>query len=270
VVAAAATEELRREVAALDWYHTLELAPGIVTPGWFDLRGMVEEAPLPASLSEKRCLDVGTFDGFWAFEMERRGAEDVVAIDVLDPKAWDWPVESDPATIDAIGHRKAGGAGFEVAHRALRSSVERLELSVYDLDPDRVGKFDLVYVGSLLMHLRDPVRALERVRSVCQEQLVVVDNIDLVLSLIHPRKPVALLDGRGRPWWWRANVACLVSMVEAAGFELIGEPRRLYMTPGRGQPLARRPRFLLSRAGREALLVAWRGDPHAALAAAPR
>ena len=36
---------------------------------------------LPESLAGVRALDIGTFDGFWAFEMERRGAE-VVAIDI--------------------------------------------------------------------------------------------------------------------------------------------------------------------------------------------
>ena len=28
--------DLRRRIAELDWYHTIELAPGVVTPGWFD------------------------------------------------------------------------------------------------------------------------------------------------------------------------------------------------------------------------------------------
>jgi hypothetical protein len=39
-----------------------------------------------------------------------------------------------------------------------------------------VGRFDLVYLGSLLVHLRDPVRALECVRSVCDGLLIVVST----------------------------------------------------------------------------------------------
>src|SRR4051794_41962593 len=54
------------------WYHTLEVAPGVVTPGWFDLRPIVDKMPWP-DVRGKRCLDVGTFDGFLAFELERRG-----------------------------------------------------------------------------------------------------------------------------------------------------------------------------------------------------
>src|SRR5882762_3529258 len=84
-----------------DWYHTIELAPGLVTPGWFDTREVARELPIPETLAGMRCLDVATFDGFWAFEMERRGAEEVVAIDLLDLVGADWPPNTDPETIGA-------------------------------------------------------------------------------------------------------------------------------------------------------------------------
>jgi tRNA (mo5U34)-methyltransferase len=258
-------------VAALEWYHTIELRPGVVTPGWNDTRPIVGEIPFPASLEGKRCLDVGTFDGFWAFEMERRGAAEVVAIDILDPAGWDWPAGSEDEVVAAIGRRKARGRGFEIAHRELGSSVTRLERSVYDLTEQEVGRFDLVYLGSLLVHLRDPVRALERLRDVCDGAMIVVDGIDLLLSLLLPRRPVATLDGRGRPWWWYPNQAAMARMIEAAGFEVVEGPRRIYMPPGTGQSRAPlRPRLLATREGRQALVVARRGDPHAVVVARPR
>ena len=67
------------------WYHTIELAPGVETPGWFDLRPIVDQLPWP-DVRGKRCLDVGTYDGFLAFEMERRGASVVVATDIAEPR----------------------------------------------------------------------------------------------------------------------------------------------------------------------------------------
>lgn len=259
---------LADEVAQLDWYHTLELAPGVVTPGWQDTRPVAGGLPWP-DLRGLRCLDVGTFDGFWAFELERRGGE-TVAVDVLDPEEWDWPHGSDPAVKAAIGARKARGRGFEIAQAALGTRVERLECSVYDLDPETHGRFDFVYVGSLLVHLRDPVRALERVRAVCAGTLMVVDGIDLLLTLAHPTRAVATLDGRGRPWWWHVNQAGLRQLVEAAGFTVTHGPRRLFIPPGAGQPVAKvQPKRLLSRQGRQGLVHAWRGDPHAVVLAQP-
>ena len=262
---------LSEEIAQLDWYHTLELAPGVVTPGWLDTRAIVDRIPFPESLAGKRCLDVGTFNGFWAFEMERRGAEQVVAIDVLEPRAWDWPARAEQQTIDAIATRQAGGRGFDIAKRELGSAVERLDRSVYELDPDELGTFDVVYLGSLLIHLRDPVRALERVRAVCSGTLIVVDGIDPFLSLVMRRRPVATLEGLARPWWWYPNVAALVRMVEGAGFDLVSPPRRLYVPPGSGWHLRRfrSPWALRNREGRYALMVAWKGDPHLVLEARP-
>jgi tRNA (mo5U34)-methyltransferase len=264
------TEGELRSALDREWYHTIELAPGIVTPGWFDTRGVAATLPWPA-LEGKRCLDVATFDGFWAFEMERRGAAQVHAIDVLDPRAWDWPATASDHTVAAIGRRKEEGRGFEVARSALGSKVQFEERSVYDLDPRDVGEFDFVYVGSLLIHLRDPIRALERVRSVCRGQLLLVDNVDLRLTLLHPRQAVASFDGQGRPWWWKGNVAGLARMVRGAGFELARPPKRLYMQPGLGHPKWKTlgPRALRTEEGRHLALTALKGDPHVAILARP-
>ena len=261
------TEEVEflRDVEANEWYHTFELAPGIETPGWFDLRTVVKDVPFPQSLKGKRCLDVGTFDGFWAFEMEGRGGE-VMAIDVLDPLQWDWPAGSEQATVEAINARKRGGRGFELVAQIRGSTVDRRQLSVYDLGPDELGTFDLVYLGSLLLHLRDPVMALERVRSVCSGTLIVCDAISPLYSLIP--EPLATLDGNGRPWWWRPNVRALERMIEAAGFQLVGKTKRIQMPAGRGRPAPRvTPSVLRTRAGRRELRDVRRGEPHAVVKA---
>jgi tRNA (mo5U34)-methyltransferase len=258
------TSALRERVSQLEWYHTLELAPGVVTPGWFDTRTIPAKLPYPASLQGKRCLDIGTFDGFWAFELERRGADEVVAIDVIDPLGWDWPAGSADETIRAIGRRKGRGEGFTVAAQAFGSKVRRLERSVYQLDPSEDGLFDFVYLGSLLLHLRDPVGALMRVRSVCTGQLLVVDAVDLGLSLSHPRRPMATLDAVGQPWWWKPNLAGLARMVEASGFRVVGRPTRFLMPAGPAQPPVKSSaRIIRHRSGREALMRRRFGDPHA-------
>jgi len=255
--------DLAGTVQAREWYHTIDLAPGITTPGWFDLRDVAGRLPWPP-VHGARCLDVGTFDGFWAFEMERLGASEVVAIDILDPRQWDWPANARQAVMDELGRRKGQGEGFEVARAALGSSVKRLEMNVYDLDPEAVGLFDVVYLGSILLHLRDPVQALDRVRSVCRGYVLSVDTFDVPLSVLHPRRPVASLDGIGRPWWWRANLAGIRRMIEASGMTVMAR-RRTLMPPGAGQPkLPIRVSMLRHAAGRNALMCSRVGDPHVA------
>jgi tRNA (mo5U34)-methyltransferase len=265
--------QLGRQLIASNprWYHTMELLPGTVTPGWFDLRPILDRMPWP-DVAGKRCLDVGPYDGFLSFELERRGAREVVAIDVPDFAGWDWPVRkrhSGPAVLRAQGVA-ATGAGFEIARRCLGSSVERRELSVYDLDPDTVGNFDVVTCGSLLLHLKDPVRALEAIRSVCGGVFLSAEQIDVGMSLRHRRRAAAALLAGERCQWWVPNLAAYRALVAAAGFE-IEQASSPYAIPlGKGHPAASAPpwRGLRSRLGTR-LLTRGTGVAHAALLAHP-
>ena len=205
--------------------------------------------------------------------MERRGAAEVVAIDILDPRRWDWPANSTRGGgRSARASASAAAPASSSPARRFGSAVERRELSVYELDPGEVGSFDFVYVGSLLLHLRDPVGALAAVRSVCAGDAVIVDAIDLAKTLRFPRQPVATLDGRGRPWWWKPNLAALARLAEAAGFELAAPPRRLYMPPGEGHPrrLTRPAPAALGRGSRAAARELARRPARRARPCAPR
>ena len=253
------------------WYHTLDLPGGVVTPGWFDLRAVAQRLPWP-DVRGKRCLDVGTYDGFFAFELERRGAAEVVAVDVPDHADWDWPPDvraQGPVRLaELAGPEK--GRGFEIARAALGSSVEKVAMTIYELDPERLGTFDVVVCGSLLLHLRDPLRALEAIRGVCGGVLLSSEEIDLALSLRHPRRPVARINGSGDlAQWWVPNVAGHRRMVFAAGFRIVAAMRPYSDPFGVSHPLGSDVRTRLRAAGRKAL-TGNNGVPHAALLAAPR
>jgi tRNA (mo5U34)-methyltransferase len=270
------TETLSTQAADLDWYHVLELPGGVVTNGHFDCRPVVSKVPLPASLEGKRVLDVGTWDGFWAFEMERRGAAEVVAVDLEDPGQWDWPPQSrtghglDQAYLE---HVKRGNRAFELARDAYGSKVDRRLISVYDLSPETVGTFDFCYLGTLLMHLRDPVRALDALRSVCTGEAVIADGVDAVPSYLRPFTPVMRLEGLDRPWWWQPNRAGFLRMLRSAGWEIQETTGVYYLPTGPAHP---RPGFgpemlkaAFSAHGRERLIVRFMGVPHVAARVRP-
>lgn len=198
------------------WYHTIELPNGVVTPGRFDHRPLVPSYGLPADLSGKRALDVATFDGFWAFELERRGAK-VVAIDVDSTRDVDFPTQV-RALVNHVPDMPAIGEGFRLAAAALNSSVERIPCSVYDLSPDKVGDFDFVHCGDLLLHLRDPLTALERMRSVASGQFLLSDAIDLHAPQGGPGPTTRYLGGWDDVVWWLPSLDALAQMVVDAGF----------------------------------------------------
>jgi tRNA (mo5U34)-methyltransferase len=209
------------------WYHTMEVAPGVTTPGYFDLRPVVDRLPWP-DLRGKRCLDVATYDGFFAFEMERRGAAEVVAIDIADPMDHDWPLDfraTAPREIEKFGILPSG-SGFRAAAAINGSKVEWRALSVYDLSPAAVGRFDFVLCGSLLIHLRDPLRALAGIRSVTTGNFMSSDQIAVALSLLAPRRPMFTLNGSGSLCqWFNFNAAGHEKLLSAAGFEIIARGR---------------------------------------------
>ena len=245
-------------VEDLRWYHTLELPGGVVTPGEYDLRPIVDRLPWPSSLAGMRCLDVGSRDGFYAFEMERRGAAEVVSLDVDDPAAYHLP-EPAPVGGDPAAEVEAGKRAFEAASAALGSNVNRVYRSVYDVDPAEVGTFDLVVVGTLLLHLRDPIRALEAIRACTRGRLIVNDVVAAGAITLH-RRPMAELLMRDGPFWWVANPAGLRRMVEAAGFRVVDDSRPYVVPWGAGgqrlslrrtfsRPLTDIPRRLIHRRG---------------------
>jgi tRNA (mo5U34)-methyltransferase len=220
--------DLRAEVARYPWYHSLDLGHGVVTEGMFDHRPVLDRYPLPDDLTGKRCLDVGTMDGFWAFEMERRGAAAVTAIDLDDPDDLDWPASLRSTHERALDETKA--ERFALASQALGSRVERVPLSAYELGPE-LGRFDFVFCGDLLLHLKDPITPVERIRSVCTGSAVIVNVIKRFRFREH--LPLAELDGIDHFAWWTTNLSGLVRIVRAAGFAQV-EPSEPFELPFRG------------------------------------
>jgi SAM-dependent methyltransferase len=216
-------EDAAREAVRANphWYHSIELAPGVVTPGHVDLRDLAARV-LPDDLSGRRALDVGTFDGFWAFEMERRGAE-VVAIDVDELNAAEWP----PLNRVRLESRAREwdielGRGFRLAAEALGSGVSRVVCDVYELTAERIGgPVDMAFSGAILLHLRDPVRALERIHDTLAPggTLLLVEPFSVAATLRAPRRPLAEFQPLAKEFnWWYPNIATLRAWAVAAGF----------------------------------------------------
>src|SRR5690349_6009710 len=96
--------------------------PGLRPPGLFDHRGSMEHYPIPERLDGLRVLDVATFDGYWAFEFERRGAREVVAIDIDRVADLDLPAAV-RASMSETQLSQRIGKGFAIAADALGSNV---------------------------------------------------------------------------------------------------------------------------------------------------
>src|SRR4051794_11413474 len=117
------TSETQKQIGELNrlgWDHSIELPDGQGLQGLQtleQLRNRIAQFPIPADLTGKRVLDIGAWDGWFSFEMERRGAE-VLAVDSAE-------------------HTR-----FRVARGLLGSKVEFRMADICRLSSRDVGRFD--------------------------------------------------------------------------------------------------------------------------------
>jgi tRNA (mo5U34)-methyltransferase len=216
-------DEIRQRARELDWYHTIDLGHGITTSGTYDLRPLLPHYGIPESLAGKSVLDVGPGHGFFSFEFERRGASRVATAEL---PAWGQhdasPVlktEFDRNQVDQTADAYLHGAlGFAIAARG--SKVERLFHNVYDLSPDTVGTFDLVFCASVLLHLTDPLRAMFAMRTVTREQAIICTGIDASVHVRHQARALFRGTPSGQAFWF-PTMTCLEQMALAAGFSRV-------------------------------------------------
>ena len=215
-------DEVIRLVNAANWYHSYEVVPGVITPGnnftnaveIFDTR-----YSLPQDLSGKTALDIGTLDGPYAFEMERRGAK-VTAMDIQHPDR----------------------TGFNTAKRVRGSSARYIQGSVYDLGSLLDQQFDIVTFFGVWYHLKNPVAAFEQLhRAVNDDGMLLfegecfksfaqlasghpVEDLVMLRSVADSQIPVALYYSgayKGDEWsWFVPNAACVGEWLATAGFEI--------------------------------------------------
>jgi tRNA (mo5U34)-methyltransferase len=214
--------ETKQKMLQYQWYHTIDLGQGLITPGQYDHRPLIQHYGLPDRVAGKTVLDVGPAQGFFAFEFEKRGAARVVTVEL--PR---WSEHDGSASLKASFQRDQVDIHNEdYLHGALKfaietrhSKVEQMYCNVYDLGPSTTGLFDIVFCGSLLIHLTDPLRALYALRSVTRDYAIITTPLD---PDRFARKPRALFHGvvNGQAFW-APNMLCLEHWALAAGFNRV-------------------------------------------------
>lgn len=207
--------KLALEIAKINWFHTFNFGNGIVTHGYDDSYKRIKTLHMPEDLSGKTVLDIGSWDGFFAFEAERRGASRVVATDSFCWSGNGWGTKD----------------GFNLARKVFNSKVEDREIDVMDLSPEKVGEFDLVLCLGVLYHMRDPLLALERISSVAKRQLILDTHVDCLMT---NRPMIAFYPGdelNNDPTnWCGPNPAAVEAMLKTVGFRRVEVVHRLLGT----------------------------------------
>jgi tRNA (mo5U34)-methyltransferase len=184
------------------WHQRFDLAPGVPTPGVSPNDWLLAAFQVPADLRGKRVLDIGTTNGATAFELERRGADRVVAVDVLDI---DW-------------------FGFRALAELFDSKAEFVQCSLYELPETLDETFDLVVFWGVLYHLRHPLLGLDNVRRLAHDLVYLETAVsdfrdDPTDAIARFHRLDELADDFTN--WWSPTTAALVAWCQSAGFEVL-------------------------------------------------
>jgi SAM-dependent methyltransferase len=189
------------------FYHTIDLPGHGCMPGSWDLRRNIRAYLGHVDFAGKRVLDVGAATGFLSFHMESQGAEVVsydlspdYRLDLVPAPGVNW-TEQLAETADGI--RRVNN-GYWFCHRTLKSRARVVNGTAYKIR-EEIGPVDIVTVGSILCHLRDPMLALHNAVRLARDTAIVADTIPR-------RKGVSWLlakclgSGRGRFFRPRLNL----------------------------------------------------------------
>ncbi|MDP6423784.1 MAG: methyltransferase domain-containing protein [Planctomycetota bacterium] len=230
-------EALKKRVAKVtSWYHAIDLGDGVMTPGVFQVKSFRPEYGIPDQLDGQRVLDVGASSGFFACEMDRRGAAEVVALDLPGWGDHDWTPRyradfesksaEERAYIDDITMR----AGFDLVVESMGcKNVRKHEAQIYELSPETVGMFDYVFCGSMLMHVRDPILGIQAMRSVLKP----TGRMTVTIAMTLPDTDDSLARFVG-DWdqcnWWQMSPRCLDRILKCCDLEVLDERNTFTLT----------------------------------------
>ncbi len=205
------------------FYHTLEFSDGTVIPGGWDLRGK-ERAYLGfVDFKGQRVLDFGPATGHLGFWMEKQGAR-LAILDVAPGLTQDLlPL----AGVDVEAHRKSGTAfatevrnSWWYARRRHGSNAKAVYGDIYQL-PDDIGRYDVSFLCSILLHLANPFAALRQAAAVSDKAVVVTDVAPPLLYGGEAGAVVEFNPGEEKENlvnWWGLSPGAVARMLRVLGF----------------------------------------------------
>ena len=195
---------LQDRINAIQWYHSIELGNGIVTPGAISLERQKPIADaIPQDLSGNSVLDIGAWDGYYSFLAEQRGARRVISLE--------------PNTLgDPLYHQTDDG--FYLAKEALGSKVERSNATLEELR-HYAFKFDVVFFFGVYYHLKDPILGFDIVAKLTRELLLVEGD-----ALFYPAALMLYdFDEKDPSKTWRFTKPLVPQMIYQRGFKSVEE-----------------------------------------------
>jgi SAM-dependent methyltransferase len=203
------------------FYHVMEIPGyGLVETAQWDLRGRETAYLGDVDLAGKRVLEIGPASGYLTFFMESAGAE-VVAVELSPDIDWDIVPDARVDLAAFVDERRKGieciRNGFWFAHERFKSSAQVHYGNVYDL-PDELGHFDIAVMGSVLLHVRDPLRVVENCARLADTLVITDVRYDDISDDRAVAECFSTSDTPTPDIWWRFSPQLFARFTEIMGF----------------------------------------------------
>lgn len=212
------------------FYHSMDLpGAGTVVGGW-DLRGRFDDYVGHTNLADQSVLDVGTASGFLSFEAEKRGAR-VTSFDAESGTIFQFLPSKDSMTPEEAEdrHRQVRN-GYKFAHAAYKS---RAKLVLGDANglSSFVEPHDIVLLGQILVHQRDPLGVIQQAAKVATKRIIITEG-----SYHADDHPQARFIGSRDVWyaWWHLSDALYRDWLDVLGFDLTSITKASYICADAG------------------------------------
>ncbi len=209
----------------INWFHNIIFPDGTSTLGQNKEQFI---GLLPSiDFKDKRVLDIGCRDGFYSFYSEKRGANEIISIDIND----------DQCRMNKLEGNVDFSAGYLYAHNKLKSKCKYIfPYSIYDIDKSKFGEFDLVLFLGVFYHLVHPALALERINEVMKINGMLYLETELSNNSTHFHSKNDVYSG-DYTCFWIMHYFDFEKLMDFMGFEIV---QKNYMCPTRGEYIFRK------------------------------
>ncbi|MBC2715342.1 MAG: DUF1698 domain-containing protein [Desulfobacteraceae bacterium] len=189
-----------------DWYYSIEIQPGIFTPGR-EHRNVILTRELLKGIQVKgrNCLDIGAMEGMISILLWRRGAAKVTSYDRIDFSEW----------ISFIQERL--GVPFNYIKGISLNKIKEFT-SPFGLYP-----YDVVIFSGVLYHMFDPLSGLSAVRGLTRNGGIMLMETSAVLT--EKDECLMYFNNAGRFFpgtnYWQISFSCLDYLLRLLHFELL-------------------------------------------------
>ena len=205
-MSAEGARERLKNLTQIYWHHTLRLFPDLVVEGakTAEVLEAEREAILGVvDLGDRSVIDVGTWNGYFAFEAKRAGARRVIATDSF---VWRSP-------------EFRGREAFEVARECLNLDVEAKDIDPTEF-PGDMEPVDVVLFLGVFYHLIDPIMVLQR--KLPRLPTISSWSRRTRTYLEMPRPAMAFYPGmtlnNDASNWWGPNPECVTELLATVDF----------------------------------------------------